>query len=182
MSTAVLEAIKHRRSVRAYSDEPLTKGQVDALVHAAAASPSAHNGQPWRFVVAEDAALIKEMEADAIARFAQLGEFDRIEGKDAVLFYGAPLVIFIAIDESEYANTDCGIAAENISLAAAGMGLGSLIVGMGRLIFEFDKEKWEKKLGFPEGFRFGLAVAVGHAAGFGRPHEPDLSKVSYIRG
>ncbi len=40
---------------------------------------------------------------------------------------------------------------------------------------------WKKKIGFPENFVYGLAVAVGYTAGEGKPHEPDMEKLSYIK-
>jgi hypothetical protein len=40
---------------------------------------------------------------------------------------------------------------------------------------------WKEKLGFPEGYEYGLAVAVGYAAFEGKPHEIDLGKLRFIR-
>jgi len=43
-----------RRSVRFYTDAPLPAGTLERLVEAACRAPSAHNAQPWRFVVLQD--------------------------------------------------------------------------------------------------------------------------------
>jgi hypothetical protein len=40
---------------------------------------------------------------------------------------------------------------------------------------------WKGKLGFPEGYEYGLAVAVGYAADEGKPHEIDLGKLTFIK-
>jgi hypothetical protein len=41
-------------------------------------------------------------------------------------------------------------------------------------------EDFKKRSGFSEGWEFGLGVLVGYAKGEGKPHEPDMSKLSYI--
>ncbi|MFW5838140.1 MAG: nitroreductase family protein, partial [Desulfovibrionaceae bacterium] len=46
-----LEAIRTRRSIRTYTDEAVTEGEVRTLLEAAMQAPSAGNAQPWRFVV-----------------------------------------------------------------------------------------------------------------------------------
>ena len=46
-----LETIMTRRSVRTFTDEPVTDVEIDTVLRAAMAAPSAHNGRPWRFVV-----------------------------------------------------------------------------------------------------------------------------------
>ena len=50
-SQAVLDTIQARKSVRSYTDEPITPEQVETLLRAAMAAPSGKNVQPWRFVV-----------------------------------------------------------------------------------------------------------------------------------
>lgn len=50
----VLEAIKKRRSVRAYESKPIPKDVINTIIQAGNEAPSAMNSQPWRFVVVED--------------------------------------------------------------------------------------------------------------------------------
>ncbi len=45
------ELIHSRRSIRRYTDQPVPLEMIDRLLEAAMWSPSAHNRQPWRFVV-----------------------------------------------------------------------------------------------------------------------------------
>ena len=45
------DIIRGRRSVRAFRPEPLSRAQIEAVLEAARWAPSAHNRQPWRFVV-----------------------------------------------------------------------------------------------------------------------------------
>ena len=49
-----LEAIMTRRSVRVYKKDPVSKEQLDIILLAATAAPSAGNRQPWAFIVVSD--------------------------------------------------------------------------------------------------------------------------------
>ena len=51
---STLSDIMSRTSVRAYSDRAISESQVDTLLRAAMAAPSAGNKQPWRFIVIRD--------------------------------------------------------------------------------------------------------------------------------
>jgi nitroreductase len=76
---------------------------------------------------------------------------------------------------------DCGIVAENIAIAAAGLGIDSVICGLAAFTFAGStREYFNKRLGFPEGYEIGIAVLIGYAKEQGRPHEIDLSKLSFI--
>jgi len=48
---AVFDAIHARRSIRRYTDRPVDRATIDAILDAATHAPSAHNRQPWRFAV-----------------------------------------------------------------------------------------------------------------------------------
>ena len=53
----LLDALHTRRSIRRYLDRPVPPALIDQLLDAATWAPSAHNRQPWRFVVIETAAV-----------------------------------------------------------------------------------------------------------------------------
>ena len=46
----VIQAILSRRSVRRFTGEPISEGQLTSLLRAGMAAPSAHNSQPWRML------------------------------------------------------------------------------------------------------------------------------------
>ncbi|MEK6545823.1 MAG: nitroreductase family protein, partial [Nitrospinota bacterium] len=48
------EAILKRRTIRRYKSRDITEDQIKRLLEAAMAAPSAHNSQPWKFVVVKD--------------------------------------------------------------------------------------------------------------------------------
>ena len=57
----VLTAVEQRRSVRSYSDQELTREQIDKLLRAAHLAPSARNRQEWKFIAVDDKELIKKI-------------------------------------------------------------------------------------------------------------------------
>ena len=57
----VLEAIFTRRSIREFTNEDVSEADLETLLRAAMAAPSAHNRQPWHFVVVRDKALLAKM-------------------------------------------------------------------------------------------------------------------------
>ena len=66
-----LKAIAERYSCRDFSGEALTEGQIDAIVKAALAAPSALNRQPWKIIVVTDKGLIEEIDADGVGILAE---------------------------------------------------------------------------------------------------------------
>ena len=59
----LFEAIYGRRSIRRYTDQPVSEGIIEELLKAATAAPSANNGQPWHFVVMDDRAMLDAVRA-----------------------------------------------------------------------------------------------------------------------
>ncbi|MCA9902173.1 MAG: nitroreductase family protein, partial [Anaerolineales bacterium] len=51
-----IQLTRSRRAIRRFTDEPIPPELLDLLLETAVWSPSAHNRQPWRFAVLEDAA------------------------------------------------------------------------------------------------------------------------------
>ncbi|MCL1849589.1 MAG: nitroreductase [Clostridiales bacterium] len=156
MTNPVLEAIADRRSIRGYKPEQITKEQLDILLKAANEAPSARNSQAWHFTVVQNKDIIKEVVDEANAKLNRDASAD--------IFYGAPTVIFISCDPDAHpwARLDCGIAVENIALAAHSIGLGSVIIGMAYVALDGDKkEHFSKLLKFPEKFTFAISIAIG---------------------
>src|SRR5208283_2354373 len=62
----VSDAIKKRRSVRKYLDRPVPQEASEEVLVAASWAPSAHNAQPWRFIILADQSVKREL-AEAMA-------------------------------------------------------------------------------------------------------------------
>ena len=180
-----LSLIASRRSHRAYEKTPLTREQLDALLQAAVQSPSGLNNQPWHFTAVMDQDLLEEinratrenaMKRDASQRSPRFAD-DAFQ-----VFYHAPAVIFISGDpDSFWTRIDCGIAVENIALAAESMGLGSVILGLPREAFQTEKAPYfREKLCFPAGWDFVIAIAVGTPADDKPAHAVKENKITII--
>jgi len=178
-----IKSIKDRYSCRDFSPAPLSKEQVAALAEAALAAPSALNLQPWHIIVITDKALIDEYDANAmeILKSQNSDAYKRMMDRGGSIFYNAPCLIVLAKNSTNYATLDCGIATQNISLAAHSMGLGSVICGMARIPLSGPRaEEWTKRLQIPDGYVFGMSVCVGTAQSGKAPHELDMAKLTYI--
>jgi hypothetical protein len=139
--------------------------------------------KPVHVIVVRNTPLILEAEKAVVDYFVKKGEtkvVERNRSRNNKVFYNAPVSFFLAVKNKS--NTDVGIAAENISIAATSLGLGSILLGLPNVIFNDPDTAayWKGKLGFPEGYEYGLAVAVGYAADTGKPHDIDLKKISYV--
>ncbi len=163
-----IQAILNRRSIRNFSDKPLSQAEIDQLVAVALASPTAMNRQLWeyRFITSQD--LISELNRAVIDRFRETGNqaaLDRIASRHKSIFYGAPLVVAIAMPPEHYTAVDAGIAVQNLAIAAQSMGLGSCIIGMAAAAFEGETGKQPlEEMDWPEGFQFAISIAIGHPA------------------
>lgn len=185
MSNAVLETIAKRRSHRAYTEAPVTDAQLQALLNAALQSPSAVNRQPWHFSVVRDQALLRDINAEVTAQMQKREESarsPRFADPDYNVFYHAPLVIFLSADPTwRYSAIDCGIAVQNIALAAESMGLGSVILGMPRAAFEGARhDEFARALHFNAGEEFMIAIAIGTPADDKDAHPLHDGSISYI--
>ena len=54
----LFEAVFHRRSVRSFTAEPVSDSELDQLLRAARAAPSAKNRQPWEFIIVTDRGIL----------------------------------------------------------------------------------------------------------------------------
>jgi nitroreductase len=101
----VMEAIRTRKSVRAYEDRPVEDEKLQTVLEAARLAPSASNSQEWRFVVVRDADMRRKL-AEAAHNQAFVGEAPVViaacaESVDRVMACGQPsypIDVAIAID------------------------------------------------------------------------------------
>jgi len=181
-----IKTIMERYSCRDYTDAPPTDEQIKLLVDAALASPTAMNRQPWHIIVVNDKATIDELDNETmnILRSAEdQSGYERIMSRGGKVFYNAPCMLIAVSDGSDYAVMDCGILSQNITLAAHSLGLGSVICAMAGIPLSGPNgDELKKRLQFPDGYGFGIAVLVGNAKSGKEPHEPDMGKVVIING
>lgn len=180
-----LQVIANRYSCRDYKDEMLPDDILRLIAEAAIQSPSGVNRQPWRVILVKNKELMQDMETEGLAYLASLEDkstYQRIMDRGGRLFYGAPCMIVVPVDPTQESQIDCGILCQNVTLAAASLGVASVICGLTRTAFAsgLRSEEFSKRLGFPEGYVFGCSVLLGYANTTKPPHEPDKDKIIII--
>ena len=177
-----LKTIATRFSCRSFTDQRLSDEQLHLLAQAAIQAPSGMNGQPWQIIVVKDTKLIADMDTEGMRVLAAMEDksaYERMMSRGGKLFYNAPCMIVVAIKNN--AQLDCGIAAQNVVLAATSMGINNLHCGLLGLAFAGDKAgDFKRRLQFPDSYECGIGILLGYAAGSSTPHTPDQSKITII--
>ncbi len=164
----LLQAIHGRRSVREFTDEPVSDAVLRELIDAAINAPSAVNQQPWCFVVVREQALLARISDQAKAHLlrASLGApahpfRDMLNDPQFHIFYRAPvLVVIAACQPTDWAVEDCALAAENMMLAAYGSGLGTCWIGFAQ--HWLGTADGKAALGLPSSYSPIAPIIVGH--------------------
>ncbi len=114
-----MNEIFERTSVRYYTDEPVSNDDVQKLMKAAMAAPSAVNLQPWQFIVLQNPENLKK--ASRISPYSKV-----LEGA------GLGVIVLGDLDRSKegYILQDCSAAVENMLLEAVTLGLGGVWLGV----------------------------------------------------
>ena len=117
-----METIYKRRSVRKYTETPVTDAQVKQIIRAGMAAPSAKNSQEWVFIVLREPEIYKTFSEVHVNAFAMKT---------------AQAAILVCADLSKEQDPgqgwwiqDCSAAMENMLLEATDLGLGSLWLGV----------------------------------------------------
>jgi nitroreductase len=150
----MIDIILQRRSIRHYEDTPVTEEQIETILKAAMAAPSAVACDPWRFIVVQERERI-----DALADGLPYGK----------MLLEAPLGIVVCGDleaaydkQLSYLLQDCSAAIENLLLAVQSVGLGACWIGIHP---REDRIAHVTKLfGTPEHVIPVSAIAIGHPA------------------
>ncbi len=160
-SDAVLENIHSRKSVRQYTAEPVSQEDIETLLRAAMAAPSAVNFQPWRFVV-----LNEREQLDALAEHLPFAKMIT-QAPLAIVVCGETL--WMGGNENPFWAQDCSAATQNLLLAAEAIGLGAVWTAAYP-----DAERCKaisEALGLPSTVQPLCVVPVGHPAGEDQPKD-----------
>lgn len=181
-----LEAILSRSSVRSFEAKPLSGQQEASLIDAALASPSGGNMQPWHFSFVKNTGVLRGLEdfmVELVLRTKDEQAIARLKSRNNKVLFDAPLVVFISSDPKFRTRMiDCGIAVENLAIAAQGLGLGSVILAGGpTAVFTSERKKYFEKLtGIPDGYEFTIAIAIGVPKEHPQPHKLEYSKITTL--
>jgi nitroreductase len=115
----VIDTILNRRSVREFTDRPISKDEINTILNAGRWAPSGLNNQPWRFIVVRN--------PETIHKLSECTHYSSI-------IAGAPLLIAAFLDtEHSYNRTKdiqaIGASIQNMLLACCELGLGAVWLG-----------------------------------------------------
>lgn len=165
-------AIEGRCSVRAYAPGQIDPSKIQAVLAMAVRAPTAMHGEPWQFLVVQDARLLKQLSDrakemlrhDAARLHPDPGALGIFSQPGFNVFYDAPtLIVICAATTGHFASADCWLAAENLMLAAHAMGLGTCVIGSAVTALNLPEVK--RELGIPDGSTAVVPVIVGVPAG-----------------
>ena len=162
--------ILSRKSVRSYTDQPLSEEQITTMLKAAMAAPSGSNIQPWSFVVLTD-------KSDYDTIFVGNFNMEKFKQSAAVIVLCADTTVTrtprgggeaVVMPNGTWRD-DLGAATENLLLAAESMGLGAVWTAS----YPY-KERYmpvKKALGLPAEVVPYAIVPVGYPAGDEQPKD-----------
>ncbi|EKO40314.1 MAG: nitroreductase [Solidesulfovibrio magneticus str. Maddingley MBC34] len=148
----LFEALYTRRSIRSFTDAPVAEADLETLLRAAMAAPSAGNAQPWHFVVVTERAVL-----DAIPGIHPYAAMCKTAQ--------AAVVVCAELSLEKYPGywvLDCAAATQNLMLAARGLDIGSVWCGLYP-----QQERMTAMAGLlqlPEGVAPHALVVLGHPA------------------
>jgi nitroreductase len=127
-------------SERAYTTEPVADAQLNVILECGIKAPSARNLQPWKFTVVKDEATMKAMLDDVVP------------GNVLVVVSG------MVSEDGSTPDFDCGLAAENMFLAAHGLGLGARIYAGPAAKINENRDQFQ----IPTGYNALVVLRIGN--------------------
>lgn len=162
-SEVVMQNILSRKSVRSYTSEPVSREQLDTLVRAAMAAPTGRDMRPWKFIVVDDRAAMRQLAAQL--PYAKM----LAEAPAAIVVCGDLSVVDDKGNPSTNWMYDCSAATENLLLQAEAMGLGA--VWTAAYPYEERLAAVVKAFNLPEHIVPLCVVPVGHPKGAPQPKD-----------
>jgi nitroreductase len=150
------DAVRARRNVREYTDQPIPRGDLERILEAGRRAPSSSNWQPWTFVVVT--------ERDQLVELAQAWP---VGGKH--IARSAATIALVAQEPEDprhrdWIQYDFGQATANMMITATDLGIGS-----GHSAVQ-DQDQARRVLGFPDGYFCVYLIGLGYPAD--RPLRP----------
>lgn len=163
----VIQNILNRRSIRVYSTDQIKQEDLELVLESGLHAPSGCNAQPWHFTVVQNKEIMntlsveskKELLSCGNEYFKKMGENEKLH-----LFYNAPTIIIVSAEKSAITGPiDCAAGAENMSLAAESLNIGTCWIGLIAFLFRSPRgAEYMKMLGIPEGYEPQYALTLGY--------------------
>ncbi|TMA11544.1 MAG: hypothetical protein E6J89_07415 [Deltaproteobacteria bacterium] len=175
-SAGLLQVIKKRRSVRVYKTGKVTDKQLETILEAARWAPSGANTQPWEFVVTRDREKMKRTREIFYNEWKQRKLEDPVNYKGLTKYYVGDAAVLVLVcgdprtmkvylttrrpgDREKLFQASVASAVEQMMLAAASMGLGTVWVSVREEIEPELRELFK----VPQPIRLLWVVPIGHA-------------------
>jgi len=141
-----VQALKERRSVRSFADQPVDETDIETLIDCARNAPTAGNIQPWEFVVVT--------EPDRLGKLAGMTDHGKFMAQGQAC-------IAVFCQDTKYYLEDGSAATTNILVAAHSLGLGTCWVAG-------DKKPYAEAVrlmfDIPQGYKLVSLIALGYPA------------------
>jgi nitroreductase len=177
------EAIKGRRSVRAFTEKPVSKEQIEAVLEAGIWAPTGMHREPWRFIVIENKEFIKYVsdETKILVQKNMPPLAKQFSTELDIICYNAPVLILVCTEKNQQWTDinllDSVLAAQNMFLKAHELDLGTCYMGFVNLIN--SKPEVLKKIGVPSNCEMQVPFILGHPKvkqGKGKRNKPNILK------
>jgi nitroreductase len=138
----VYDAIRTRRAVRLFSDQPVADEVLRAILDGGRRAQSSKNTQPWQFVVIQN--------RETLAALSKLGDYA------GHLAGAAFAVVLVGLAQTHWNSFDLGQAAAHLQLTAWNFGVGSCIAAL------YDQDAARSLLGIPPDANCYAAISFGY--------------------
>ena len=178
----VIENMMTRGSVRSFTAEPVSRETLQTIIRAGLQAPSAMNKQDWEVRVVDSQDKINAL--SDIMKKGNPNAPSRFPGKNS--FGNAAALVFIASEKPEgpvsFSQIDAALLAENIVLAAHGLGIGACIQAgpIASMSNNAEAQAWMKSLGFSDNYEPMLVIPMGHPDEEVVAKDRDTSKAKFV--
>ncbi len=158
---AFIDLVRSRRSIRRFLPQAVEREKITACLEAARLAPSAHNAQPWRFVVVDDPGLKGRLCREAFKGIYRVSRFAEQAPVVIVVLIRKDIVVHFVgrrIQGTTYHLIDTGIAGEHLVVQAEELGLGTCWMGW------FSRRGVRRALGLPRRYKVVALIPVGYPA------------------
>ena len=165
------EVLLKRRSIRKFTDEPVSEEDVLKLLHAGMSGPSACNRTPWEFFVVTNPEVLEKLR--------KATRYSKIKAPLAIVVCGN-LSKALPLQLSPFWIQDCSAATENILLKATDLGLGAVWCGVHPM--KRAEKNVSEALSLSEKLVPLNIIHIGHPAEFPEPRDQyNEKKVHYVK-
>ncbi len=195
--TDLHEAIRRRRSIRKYHQKPVSREMILAVLGEAGWAPSAHNSQPWRFIIVENPSVKQELAqkmtqawaADLVHEGYSVDQKRQEERVSRFADASALIVVCMSMEglrkfsNAERQKTERDLAVESLGAALQTLLLAAYDTGLGACWYctpAFCKEMVREVLKIPESVEPSAIVTLGYPAESPQSKRKALGEFCYI--